>query len=221
MINFTPSLNQNKFYMDGDLIRLVEISLENFNNIIFEDILALIRTNNINIINSLFKKFESNYNDSNEEIYEELNQLINNIYSKVEVDNLRGSFLELIVFKLLDMKYDIILKNFLYGIDGYVWIKGVKCKRTVDIFVMCDFFKGFVCECKINAEGFESHDINNLNDIFIASNEILSPYVISLSSESFINEKLSELYHDDFSNAFVHGQYIKIISLDNFIDFFS
>lgn len=220
MIKFTPSSNQNKMYNDVDLIRLVEISLDNFNNILFEDILAIIRTSNINIINSLFKKFES-HDDFNEELYEELNHLIKNIYSKVEVDNLRGSFLELLVFKLLDRKYGIISKKFLYGIDGHIWINGVKCKRTVDVFVMCELFKGFICECKINAGGFESHDIKNLNDIFISSNEILFPYVISLSSESFINEKLSELYRDDFSNAFVHGQYIKIISLDNFIEFFS
>lgn len=220
-IKFIPSQNKNDFCKNKDLLRLVDLSLEHFENHIFDDILTLISTSNISVINLLFNKFKSNQDFQEDKIYEELQVLINSIYSTFERDNLRGSFLEILIFKLLDNKYDFLKKGYLNGIDGYIEINGIRSERTVDVFAMCEFLKGFVCECKINAQGFEDHDIRNLNNIFTDSHEILSPYIVSLSPKSHIDKKLSKLYSNDSSNAYVHGGFIEIISIDDFVKFFN
>lgn len=219
-INFIESpTKDNRFYTDENLKKLVDLTLENFDNRLFEDILALISTDNLVVVDDLINQFKSENDNQFKDIYSELYGILKKIYKTKNKDNLRGSFLELIIFKILDKKYGIIKNRFDYGINGFIEINGKKSKKTIDVFSLCKL-EGFVCECKIKSSGFENHDIENLNWIYICSNEILIPYIISLSSESFLNEKLSELYIDDFSNAFVNGQYIKIVSIDNFGDVF-
>ncbi|MGN0104876.1 hypothetical protein [Methanobrevibacter ruminantium] len=221
-IEFTESpMKDVRFYQDDNLKRLVNITLEYFNTRVFEDILALISTDDLVLIRRLISKFKSDDDNSFGNIYDELSVILTDIYNEKNRDNLRGCFLELIVFELLNKKYDIISNRYEYGINGFLKINGQECKRSVDVFALCDMFKGFVCECKINSNGFEDHDIENLNLIYIHSHNILSPYVVSLSPRFFIERKLNELYKNDDSNVIVHGQFIKIISMTDFINFFN
>lgn len=221
-IEFTDSpMKDVRFYQDANLKKLVNITLEYFNTRVFEDILALISTDDLILISRLITQFKSDNDNPFRNIYDELSDILTNIYNEKNKDNLRGCFLELIVFELLNRKYDIISNRYEYGINGFLKINGEECKRSVDVFALCNMFNGFVCECKINTKGFEDHDIENLNLIYIHSYKILSPYVVSLSPRFFIEEKLNELYKNDDSNVIVHGQFIKIISMSDFINFFN
>lgn len=221
-IEFTDSPTKDvSFYRDANLKKLVNITLDYFNTRVFEDILALISTDDMIIVNKLISQFKSDNDNPFMDVYDDLFDILTNIYNEKDKDNLRGCFLELIVFELLNKKYDIISNRYDYGINGFLKINGEECKRSVDVFALCRMFKGFVCECKINSKGFESHDIENLNLIYIHSHNILSPYVVSLSTRLFIEKKLNELYENDDSNVIIHGQFIKIISMTDFINFFN
>ena len=100
-------------------------------------------------------------------------------------DNLRGTFLELVTHNFLREKYDVPHNYFESALDCHVVIDGNVCKKTVDVFALCNQ-KGFISECKISHKYFEKHDIATLNKLYHDSLKRLVPYIITLAPQRFI-----------------------------------
>lgn len=219
MIKYKPSHKNNEFYKNKHINRLVDISLEHLEDTIFEDILALITSYNLDEIKEYFSLFKLKPYYNHDGVYHELQGIFDLIYNDVNCDNLRGVFLELLVFRSLYKKYGMYSNNSM-SLECFVEIGDFKSSRTVDIFALCNY-KGLVAECKLGHKYFEKHDIENLNKIFNYSNKILSPFIISLAPLSFIQDKLYNIVQEDDTNLWVHLDAINIISSENVASFLS
>lgn len=219
MIKYKPSPKNNEFYNNKHVNRLVDISLEHLGSPVFNDVLLLITSQNLDKIKKYFSLFKSKPYYDHDEVYRELQWLFDLIYNDVNCDNLRGVFLELLVFRSLYKKYGIYSNNSM-SLECFVEIGDFKSSRTVDIFALCNY-KGLVAECKLGSKYFEKHDIENLNKIFNYSNKILSPFIISLAPLRFIQDKLYNIVQEDDTNLWVHLDAINIISSENIGSFLS
>ncbi|WP_407454394.1 hypothetical protein [Methanobrevibacter sp.] len=149
-------------------------------------------------------------------IYDDILVLFNEIYNESYSSNLRGAFLELLTFKFINKKFNPHQSD----LDCYVVTSGIKSERTVDVFALCDNFKGMVCECKISHNNFRDYHISNLNNIFHGSNEILAPYIVTCSSKKLITDKLIKIVREHNTNRDVYLGHVKVISNSNLSDFF-
>ena len=220
MIKPIPSKNTNEYYKDKYINRLVDLSLENIDTKFFLNILHLIQHRSLKHVNKKITMFKSRVDESIKSKYDELKYIFEKIYEDdSKKDNLRGTFLELIVYKFLYNKYSSI-PGYISALDCYVEIFGNVSIRTVDVFAFCGN-KGFVSENKISEVYFENHDIENLNRIYNDSNHYLKPYIITLAPQKYIENKLSIISSDDDVNVWVHWGDIKIVSIDNIASFFS
>lgn len=219
MIKYKPSPKNNEFYNNKHVNRLVDISLEHLGSPVFNDVLLLITSQNLDKIKKYFSLFKSKPYYDHDELYCELQWLFDLIYNDVNCDNLRGVFLELLVFRSLYKKYGIYSNNSM-SLECFVEIGDFKSSRTVDIFALCNY-KGLVAECKLGSKYFEKHDIENLNKIFNYSNKILSLFIISLAPLRFIQDKLYNIVQEDDTNLWVHLDAINIISSENIGSFLS
>ena len=131
---------------------------------------------------------------------------------------MRGTFLELIVYKFLNNKYSG-LSGYISALDCYVEIFGNKSEKTVDVFAFCGS-KGFVSENKISERYFEDHDLENLNRIHVESNYYLKPYIITLAPKNYIERKLNSISSQSL-NTWVEWSNIEIISIENMDNFLS
>lgn len=221
MIKPIPSTNVNKYYENEHVNKLVDISLEYLGDKIFlQNILTLLTLRDWNKIKHLIIVFKHN-DKINVGVYENIECLFKSIcYSIPDQDNLRGCVLELIIYKFLKQKYYLDENSSQIALDCYVEILGVKSKKTVDVFALCGQ-KGFICECKISHKNFDSHDVANLNQLYYDSFKILSPYIVTLAPQNFIERKLTEIALNDETNVWVHWNDLHIISIDNIVNFLS
>ena len=181
--------------------------------------MTLITSRDLDKIKQLNELFKSH--SENVALYDKIIILFEKIHHDSGIcDNLRGTFLELVTHDFLKRKYDTPENSFKSALDCYVEILGTKSKRTVDVFALCEG-KGFVCECKISHKYLEGHDLANLNQIYNDSHKILSPFIITLSPQKFIEKKLTNIALEDDANILVHWNEINILSLDNLSKFFS
>lgn len=209
--------DHDNYYNNSDLIKLVELCLDSTSYELIYNVLLLIKRPKLS--NELLNKFKENPKLANNTIYDDINQILINIYDDKNIDNLRGTFLELIIYKYLDKKYDITLSKYAeIGYNCFVEINGKRSEKTVDIFALCSL-NGFICECKINAYNLDEYDISNLNKLYINSQKILKPHIITLSYNEPIKEHLTNVISNSEDEIWVNTSNIKIISLDNFEDF--
>ncbi len=220
MIRPIPLHDRDTFYQNKYLNNIVDISLNNLDNNIFLMIIHLISRSNLKYIHRIIEMYESRAIES-QEIYYNLKECFDNIYGdEINKDNLRGAYLELLVYKFLNKKYSS-KPSYISSLHCNVEIFGNSdIYKTVDVFAFWES-DGFVSENKIGALSFENHDIENLNKIYIDSNHYLKPYIITLATKSYIDKKLEELYLEDSTNAWSFGGNITVISADNIESFFS
>lgn len=209
--------NSDKFYENEYLIELVDIALKNYDNDFFDDILGFIMMGSkYEMLSILFK----NKHKSQEDLVNIILSLINNILNDNQCDNLRGAFLELLIFNFLDKKYAIKKKDYDIDINCFVKIDDEKSDKTVDVFAHC-MNNGFICEAKLRHENFTKDHISNLKKIFISSNNILSPYIVTLADRMHICNKLKKIVQEDYSNFWVNLDDITVVSIDELNSFFS
>ena len=209
--------DRDVFYENEHLNQIVNLSLNNIDNHLFFDILDLISEIPIKYIDLKINLFKNKH--GNEELYDTIRNILISIYSDINIDNLRGSFLELLIFKFLNKKYDDE-NNYISDLNCKIRIFNYISVKTVDIFALCEK-KGFICECKINQKYFDSNDLKNLNEIYNTSQKVLEPYIITLAPKKIIEDKLYEITLNDQSNVLVHWRDITIISIDEINSFFS
>lgn len=221
MIRPIPLKDRDKFYQNEEINNLVNLSLDNLDNDLFLDIIHLIQRENLKYIHKIINLCKSRVTESQKEIYEFIESNFDMIYSdELNKDNLRGAFLELLVYKFLNNKYSSE-SSYVSSLNCTVEISGNSDDyRTVDVFASC-LEKGFISENKIGVLSFEDHDIENLNKIYVDSDYHLKPYIITLASQKFINQKLNEILQEDHSNVWVQCRVIKVISANNIKSFFS
>lgn len=220
MIKPIPLHDRDKFYQNDEVNTLVDISLSNLDNKLFLNILHLIQSRNLKFVHKTIEGYKSRVDGFQKEVYNNIATCFDIIYrDEINKDNLRGAFFELIVHKFLNDKYG---SNPRYkgALHCNVEIFGNTDYKTVDVFAFCGN-KGLISENKIGSLYFENHDIKNLNKIYVDSNGYLKPYIITLATKSFIDEKLKELFSEDPSNAWVFGGNIKVISANDIKSFFS
>lgn len=113
------------------------------------------------------------------------------IYSNKYRNNLRGAILEKLIYKLLKMKYG---KSCDSGMGCIVVIGPFISSRTVDaIFSPSTGGKGENYECKVNPDGFDKEDINNLREIYFKSDKRIYPKIASFSHVKAIELRLKQL----------------------------
>ena len=161
MIKPIPLCDRDEFYQNKYLNTIVDISLENLGNKLFLMIIDLISHSNLKYVNKIIEMYKLRVIGSQKEIYNNIKLCFENIYNdEVNKDNLRGAFLELLVYKLLNKKY--------FSEPGYV--SSLHC--NVEIFGNFDDYKpvdvfafwgseGFVSENKLGTCFFEIHDIDS------------------------------------------------------------
>lgn len=216
IIKSINSENHNKFFDDVYLNKLVEISLENLDNNVFLNVITLIKMPELDGIKGIIPQFKLDPDCIDETIYDEILSIVDEIYNNKNSSNLRGTFLELLTFKFINKKFNIVDSNY----DCFVKIDDFKSDRTVDVFGLYSNLKGIVCECKLSHNNFKDYHLSNLNNIYNNSNKILFPYVISFSNYDMIMGALYKLVEEDNINLDVHMGNIKVISNTNLEDFF-
>lgn len=217
MIKFIPSNNNHGFYKNKSINRLADISLEHLSDELFNDIILLIKYRKIKYIDRIINLYKSK-NEEYSEIYDELKSLFHLIYDNKQCDNLRGLFLELLIYKGLSKKYKMSKYKWDIYLDGFVSVNGIKSKRTVDICLLFED-NGLIGECKISHLFFEAHDIQNLNQIFHCSEKKLKPYIISLADLDMLQDELFNIVKDE-TNIWCNLENIELISVrDNISSF--
>lgn len=218
MIKSIALKSHNEFFQNKYLNDLVELSLENLDNDIFLNIITLIKMTNLDKIKEIIPMFKLDPDCVDASVYDEVLELFKEIYSNDDSSNLRGTFLELLTFKFINKKYQVLHSD----LDCYVsYSEEIKSERTVDVFALCDNFKGVVCECKLSHINFKDYHLANLNNIFHNSNKILMPYIITFSSKRLITNKLLKIVLEHSTNVDVYLGDINIISNSNLSDFFN
>ena len=221
MIKPLPLHDRDKFYQNRDLNTIVDVSLDNIGDNLFLMIIHLISRPNLKYIRKSIDRYQSRADESQKEVYNHVKHCFDKIYGdEVNKDNLRGAFLELLVYKFLNRKYS----------SEQFYVSSLHCDveifgnsddyKTVDVFAFWGT-EGFVSENKIGPLFFEDNDVENLKKIYVDSEYYLKPYIITLATKSFIDKKLTELYLDDSSNIWVNGEDITVVSADNIKSFFS
>lgn len=220
MIRPIPLHDRDKFYKNKYLNTIVDVSLDNLGNKLSLMIINLITHRNLKYVHKIIDLYKSREIGSHE-IYNNIEHCFDEIYSdEINKDNLRGAFLELLVYKFLNNKYSSE-KRYESSLHCIVEIFGNSDDyKTVDVFAFWGT-EGFISENKIGYKFFENHDIENLNKLYIDSKYYLKPYIITLATKSYIDAHLTELFLKDSTNAWVFGGYIKVISADNLESFFS
>ena len=184
-------LGHENYYQNPDLKRLTELCFDSSSYELIFNILLIIK--NPKLSHELLEKFKENPKTDNKMIYEEIGQIMNNIYNNKDIGNLRGTFLEMIIYEYMNRKYDI--NNSKYAkieYNCFVNINGEKSNKTVDIYALCGL-NGFVCECKIGIYNLDEYDISNLNQLHINSNKILNPYIFTLSYAEQVKEHIMKI----------------------------
>ena len=218
MIRPIPLHDRDKFYQNKYLNTIVDVSLDNLGDKLFLMIVHLISHKNLKYVNRIIDLYKSHA--GSEEIFNKIKHCFDNIYrDEINKDNLRGAFLELLVYKFLNKKYSS-QKTYESSLHCIVEIFGNRNYKTVDVFAFWGS-EGFVSESKISHKFFEKHDIENLNRIYVDSQHYLKPHIITLATKSYIDSQLNELLLQDSTNAWVFGGHVKVISLDNLESFFS
>lgn len=216
MINSMHSENHNDFYENQYLNKLVDLSLDNLDNDVFLNIITLIKLPNLESVKKSIPYVKLDPECLDVTVYDEIFNLFKEIYAENYFSNLRGVFLELLTFKFINKKYNPMKSDF----DCYVMVDEIKSERTVDVFALCADFRGIICECKISHNNFKYYNLSNLNNLFNNSNKILIPYIITLSTEELIMDKLINIVREHSTNVDVYLGHIKIISNTNISDFF-
>ncbi len=221
MIRPIPLHDRDKFYQNYEVNTLVDISLNNLDNKLFLNILHLIQSRNLKFVHRKIDLYKSRVDEFQKEVYNNIGACFDIIYGdEVNKDNLRGAFLELLVYKFLNNKYSSE-KEYKSSLHCIVEIFGKsEDYKTVDVFAFWGT-EGFISENKISHKFFENHDIENLNKIYVDSEYYLKPYIVTLATKMYIDKKFEELFLDDSSNAWVYGGDIKVISANNLESFFS
>ena len=224
MINSIRNPEKDVFHMNNYLINLVNISINHIDNDIFIDILDFIQSTKIdNIVkkiklikNKLIKnKLIKQDKRGSIDTYDNIQDLIKNIYEDEHCDNLRGCFLELLIYYLVNDKHGRD-GGYISDLNCYVEIDNIRSSNTVDVFALWGS-GGFVCECKVGCQNFDGIDLSNLNKIYYDSNNVLSPFIISLASKKFLEQKVYDINLKDSSNVWVNSGDITIFSIDDFI----
>lgn len=208
--------DRNIFFDNHYLNRLVTLSLENLDNNVFLNIITLITLDTIDTVENMMPIIKSDPECSDTTVYDDVLNIFKEIHKSKHSSNLRGAFLELLTFKFINKKYGPFQLDF----DCYVITNGIKSEKTVDVFALCENFQGLVCECKISHNNFKEYHLSNLNTIFYNSNNILTPYIITFSSQNLIEKILIKIVQDDETNVYVHLNDIHVISNTNIMDFF-
>lgn len=220
MIRPIPLNDRDEFYQNKEINNLVDLSLDNLDDNLFLMIINLIQQKNLKFVHKIIDKYKSRVNDSQIEIYENIKDSFDRIYNdERNKDNLRGAYLELLVYKFFEVKYSSN-PSYIGALHCNVEIHGNSDYKTVDVFASC-WDKGFISENKIGFSFFEDHDIENLNKIYVDSEYHLKPYIITLASQKFIDKKLNDILQEDHSNVWVQCSVIKVISANNIKSFFS
>lgn len=217
MIKSEHSKNHNSFFENPQLNQLVDLSLQNLDNDVFLNIITLITLKSLGQIEKNISLCKADPDCLDVTIYNDILSIFEKIFTETSSSNLRGAFLELLTFKFINKKYNPYQSDF----DCYVITNGIKSEKTVDVFALCENFKGIVCECKLSHTNLKDSHLSNLNKIYHNSEKILVPYIIALSKRELVDEALNQIVENHDNNTFVYLGEVNIISNSNLSDFFN
>ena len=184
--------DRDEFLKDDRVNHIVTLLLED-DTIVYDQIVKLIHytkdyNNFLCQISSLIYLIDSDL----QELFWKYIEYLNDIYKDNNLcNNLRGAVLEKFVYKLLESKYD---ENSNIYVSCYVFIKGVKSKKSVDVFYYShDKNMGESFECKVTPYYLEKDHLLNLKDIFFKSDESILPSIACFTNEEAIELKIKDL----------------------------
>ena len=111
-------------------------------------------------------------------------QCILNLFDSHQIKNLKGAFLEVLSFKILEKQHN----PYIFCTDCNVIIDSWKSNLTVDIAMESDS-SALCCECKVPTSKFTWDIFKNLLDIKNQSQNYFSVYAVTLSEQERMDSK--------------------------------
>lgn len=185
-ISYEPNFSMEKFHNDVRIQDLVRICLDNYSTPIFDDIVGAITLPNKETAVYFLEELENKYaHDSNVQLFSIYKSIIISLFDDSQIKNLKGAFLEVLSFKILEKRYH----PHITCTDCKVWIDDWGSALTVDI-AMEYGCSALCCECKVPASRFNWDIFKNLLDIKNQSQNYFNVYVVTLSDQQrMINKK--------------------------------
>ena len=184
-ISYEPNFSMRKFHENRHIQILVDICLNNYYNPIFDDIVGAITSPNEESLMYFLNELENRYvGTPNFNIFSTYKFSILMLFKDSQIKNLKGAFLEVLAFKILERHYH----PHITCTDCKVLINLWKSDLTVDIAMEYDSL-GLCCECKVPTSKFTWDIFKNLLDIKMKSQNYFNVYAITLSDKKRMDAK--------------------------------
>jgi hypothetical protein len=210
MIQFHPNGSTEEFHRRDSVQNVVNLLLGD-GKLFIKDIALIINTSySLDDFEELFCGIYQTYIDIFE-INKDLNTAFYNLWGNLRniyndephSGNLRGAIVEFYVYSVIDRKYH---NKDDFNIDCTIQVDDWYSERTVDVAIInLRENLGECCECKVDAHGLDADDIENLNDIFYNSNNILKPKIVSFSARKAILNWIQVITHS-YSQIEIYGR---------------
>lgn len=154
---------RSEYWEDIHLKNLIHIMIQKENRIKFSDIVIdLFNLNTLEDINFYYNNYTIYYDDIDLKILNKIIFYFKSWISKnVNINNLKGAYVELLYFKLVSIKYD----NKNIERECYICSKNFRSIKTIDVVISCNPIKFIASECKFSDKAFTQRDFNNLVNI--------------------------------------------------------
>ena len=205
--------NRRKIHANKDIIRLVNIILNNEICIsLIEDIKTLFYIQTMEKLDEIIKENSKLYSGNELEIINKIANCFKSLLnSNLSLDNIRGGFLELLVYTFLNKMYphnEIFEEvRILYG--------NFKSNLTFDIVLNFNNDQYNAYECKFSPRYIKRKHIDNLSSLRRLKN--IFPYLVVFENILKVKYEMGKLRNDTKRNEF--NQILKdfeIISLEDF-----
>lgn len=184
-ISYETKNSMEKFHNNENVQELVSLCLDNYHTKIFDDIVGAISSRNKGQAIVFLEELENYYiGTSNFHLFSVYKSIILTLFDDSRIKNLKGAFLEVLAFKILENQY---LPHTSYT-DCNVWIDGWGSELTVDIAMECGL-SGLCCECKVPTSKFTWQIFKNLLDIRSYSNNYFNVFAITLEYKERMDMK--------------------------------
>lgn len=213
-ISYEPNFSMEKFNNDDRIQNLVNICLDNTHDLVFDDIVGAITLPNENVVIDFFDKLEHKYLSSpNFQLFSKYKSIILSLFRDSQIKNLKGAFLEVLSFKILEKKHNPNI----FSTDCKVIIDSWKSNLTVDIAMESDSF-ALCCECKVPTSKFTWDIFKNLLDIKDKSQNYFSVYAVTLSEQERMDSKKQRINRSVHESIGVIDE-VHCITRENLMDF--
>jgi hypothetical protein len=188
-IRYEEHHSMDEFHNNEDILCLVDICLNYYNTFIFDDIIGSMTVKNITSVEEFLNEAQNKYVSSIQiTIFRKIKRCILTLFNNPQIKNLKGAFLEVLSFKIFEMKFN----PYKTAKDCHVHIENWRSDLTVDI-AMEYANSALICECKVPSSKFKWEIFKNLLTIESKSLNYFQPYIITLDTEDRIIAKKNRI----------------------------